>query len=134
MRNVSIHAAAERYRKGIVGSGEGQAVAAADVRYTEKNLSEGSEVGIVAIRDTRTEQISGERAVHAGAENVAAVIAAEIGDAAEPAVSVVCDGGAATVEIKAVHAGSAGVGADVGISGEDIDLRHILRGCGDAEK
>src|SRR5262249_18570959 len=134
VRDADIHAAAKGHRKRIVRSGEGQAVAAADVRYTEKNLTERRKVRTAAIRNTRTEQICGERAVHAGAENVAAVITAEIGDAAEPAVGVVGDRSAAPVEIETVQAGSAGIGADVRISGEDIDLGRILRGKGDAEE
>jgi hypothetical protein len=65
---------------------------------------------------------------------VAAVVAAEVSYAAEPAVDVVGDGSAATVKMEAVDTGSAGIGADVRISGEEIELGHILGGKGDAKE
>ena len=37
VRDVNVHAAAERHRKRIIRRGKGQAVAAADVRYTKEN-------------------------------------------------------------------------------------------------
>jgi len=104
------------------------------VRDTEKNLAERSEVRIVAIGNARAEEIRGERAVRAAAENIVAVIAAEISNAAKPAVGVVGDGRAAAVKIETVYARSSGISADVGISGEKIELGNILRGCDDAEQ
>lgn len=82
VRDVNIHASAESHREGIIRSGEGEAVAASDVRYAEKNLAKRREARVVPVLDTRTEEVCGERAVHARTENVAAVVAAKIGDAA----------------------------------------------------
>src|SRR5215467_3256627 len=134
MRDVRVQAAAERHRKSVVGSRERVAVAAPNVRHAEQHLGEGREVSGVTIGHARTKQISRQRAVDAGARNVAAVVRAKIGYPAEPAVGAVGERSAAAVKIEAVNAGSAGMGADIGVSGKEIELGHILRGYGRAKK
>src|SRR5262249_11759308 len=134
MGDVRVDAAPERHGERVMGSGEAEAVAARNVRHTEQHLAERREVGKATRGGARTKKIGGERAVYAGARNVAAVVAAGVGYAAKPAVDVVGDGSAAAVKIEAVGTGSAGIGADVGISGEEIELGHILRGKGDGKK
>src|SRR5262249_46022507 len=103
--DADIKAASDRHGKGVIRGAHPQYVSAG-VRYPEQHLAIRSDAARMAKGDARPEQISGNRAARAGIQNVAAGVAAEIGDTAEPVGGVVRHGGAAAIEAEAVDAGS----------------------------
>ncbi len=127
MEDLHVNATAEGCSERVASTGSAEG-AAARVRDTKKSLRKRREAFMVAIGNPRAEEIRGNSAVNARAENVVGMIAAEISDAAEPVVCVVRDGGAATVKIKTTYAGRAGIIAEIRISDEDVELRYVLGG------
>src|ERR1043166_2524481 len=78
-------------------------------------------------RNARAEKVSGKGPVNTAAQNIVSVIAAEVRDRAEPASCIVGEGNTASVHAEAVDSGGSRVFAHVGISGEYIELRGVLR-------
>jgi len=124
---LHVDAATDGHSKRIIGSGERESVTAANMRNAEKYLAEGRDTRIAVVGNSRAEKISGKRAVNSSAEDVVAVIAAEISDSAEPVVCVVSNRCAATVQVKAVNARSGWILANVGVSGEHVKFWCVQR-------
>jgi len=127
MEELHVNATAEGCSERVAGAGRAEP-ATARMRDAKKSLRKRGEAFVVAIRNARAEKISGNGAVNARAENVVGMIAAEISDAAEPVLRVIRNGRTAAVKIKTANAGRAGIVAEIGISDEDIEFWHILRG------
>jgi len=119
MEESHVDAATEGRSERVACAGSAEA-AAARVRDTEQSLCKRSEARMPPVRKARTEKIRGHGAVDSGTENVISVIAAKIGDAAEPIVDLVGSRSAAAVKIETVHARSAWIIAKVGIADEDV--------------
>ena len=134
MRDLEVHAAANSHGERIVRTGESQPAIAADMRDAEKHLAERSQARMTAIGNTRAEKISGERPVNSGAKNIVGVIAAEIGDCAEPGSSIVGELRAAAIHAETIDSRGGRICAHVGISREHIKFRHVLRLCCPAER
>src|SRR5690242_13385162 len=66
----------------------------------EEYLAKGRDAVPVAVRNPRTKKIGGQRKVQASVQNVAVMVSAEIGDAAEPIIHIVSKGSAAAVKIE----------------------------------
>src|SRR5262249_7280590 len=121
-RKVDVKAAAGRHGKSVVGS-VSPGRTCAHVFGPQQHLAKWCHAVPVPVRNPGTKKISGQRKVKAAVQNVAVMIAAEIGDAAQPLVDIVGNGSAAAVEIEILCS----IPAIVGISGKDIYSRVILR-------
>jgi len=123
-----VEAAAQTHGKRVVWVYGVKQIGAA-VRRAKKRFGERMDAPNVVKINARAKQIGWSRATVADVEEVQIGVAAEIGNGAQPRLDVVGDGGAATVEAEAANAGRAGIGAQIGITGEDIDFVFILRFC-----
>src|SRR5882762_6605350 len=128
-----IHAATYGHGKGVVRIA-GPRHARVSTRHTEENFAKRGYAPEATNGNARPEQIRGKRSARAGVQDIAAVIAAEIRNTAEPALRVVSDRRAAPVEAEAAHARSARIIAHIRIARENIDLRRVLRMSARAEK
>src|SRR5437762_4186464 len=125
MEESHVNAATEGCSERVACAGNAE-TAATRVRNTEERLCKRSEARMPPVRNARTEKIGRQGAVDSRTENVISVIAAEIGDAAEPIVDLVGSRSAAAVKIETVHARSAWIVAKIGIADEDVEFRPTL--------
>src|SRR5215472_6829523 len=88
----------------------------------EEHLAEGRDAVPVAVRNPRTKKIGGQGEVQASVQNVAVMISAEIGDAAQPVIHIVSKGRATAVEIEVLCP----IPPIIGIPGKDIHFGMIL--------
>src|SRR5215471_21440387 len=95
----------------------------------EEHLAKGRDAVPVAVRNPRTKKIGGQREIQATVQNVAVMISAEIGDAAQPAIHVVSKGRATAVEIEILCT----IPPIIGIPHKDIYFGMIL-GSGHASQ
>src|SRR5437762_757173 len=63
--------------------------------YAEEHFAKRRDAPPVAVRNPRTKKKGGQREVQATIQNVAVMISAEIGDAAQPVIHIVSNGSAA---------------------------------------
>ena len=88
----------------------------------------------MAVGNTRTNEVGRERSMDSRIQNVPVTVAAEIRNAAEPALGVISDRRAAAVQVETTHSRCAGVQTQVRIPSENIDFWRVLRMGRCAEK
>src|SRR5262245_11837775 len=88
----------------------------------EEHLAKGRDAVPVAVRNPRTKKIGRQREIQATVQNVAVMISAEIGDAAQPVIHIVSKGSATAVEIEILCP----IPPIIGIPGKDIHFGMIL--------
>src|SRR6267378_3414461 len=128
-----IHAATYGHGKRVVRTA-GPRHARVRTCHAEENFAKRRYAPEVTNGNARPEQICGKRSACAGVQDIAAVIAAEVRNTAEPAIRVVGDRRAASVETEAADARGAGILTHIGIACENIELRRVLRMRAYAEK
>src|SRR5690242_11376918 len=94
----------------------------ADAFPAEEHFGKRRDAVPVMVRNPRTKKIGGQREVQASVQNVAVMIGAEIGDAAQPVIHIVSNGSAAAIEIEVLCP----IPAIIGIPSKDIHFGMIL--------
>src|SRR6267378_1731885 len=128
-----IHAATYGHGKRVVRTA-GPCHARVSARHAEENFTKRRYAPEATNGNARPEQIRGKRSARAGVQDIPTVIAAEIRNTAEPAIRVVGDRRAASIEAEAADARSARIIAHIRIARENIELRRVLRMSACAEK
>src|SRR6266568_8689286 len=110
--HVPVDANAERRRKRRVGVRCGEHVRTG-ARSTDQNLAEGRDPAVFPIGEARSKKIRKYMIVHVHATSGTHVIAAEIGDTAQPVPKIIGRRSAATVEIETVKSRSCRIGTEI---------------------